>query len=133
MILQMFNKYNLLGMLWAMLIMLLCGLPGNSLPSLHFWSFLPIDKMVHFTLYTVLIVLLVHGFRKQTNNVVLSKNAYLIAISFGILYGILIEFLQATVFVGRGAEFKDVLANTAGCFMGAYLINIYLKRKSLTK
>ena len=127
----MFFKYNLPGIIWALLILVLCGLPGQDFPDLSFWKLLSFDKAAHAFVFAVLVLLLIIGFKKQYSFRNLRHHAIKIATTFSILYGGLIELLQGWVFIGRSADPFDFLANTIGCFTGLLLFYmIYGKQAS---
>lgn len=78
---------------------------------------LSFDKVVHFFIFGVLVFLMIIGLNKQYRYLLLRQNAIQISIGVGILYGLLIEFIQYLI-PGRSFEFTDILANTFGCFIG---------------
>ncbi|WP_242939106.1 VanZ family protein [Tepidibacter formicigenes] len=78
-----------------------------------------VRKYAHFTLYLLLGLLVVNGFRRSG---VKGIRAFVISLLFCVLYAISDEFHQ--VFVsGRGAQVTDVFIDSAGSFAG---IGIYL-------
>jgi VanZ family protein len=56
------------------------------------------------------------------------KNLVIFLIIFT-LYGILIEFLQEYMKVGRTFEYSDMLADFIGCLLGMITIRIFLASK----
>ena len=46
-----------------------------------------------------------------------------------ISYGALVEVLQATIFIGRSGDIRDVLANSIGAIIGLYFFRKYGKRQ----
>jgi len=112
----LFLRYNKLGILWTLFVLLLCGLPGNQFEGTH--SFVGFDKLLHALLFGTLSILLIVGFLKQDQMALLRKRAILISVVFSVLYGILIEVLQGTVFVDRAVEPDDALANAVGAVAG---------------
>ena len=77
----MFFRYNLPAVFWAILIFCLCAVPGNDLPKSYWFDFPGFDKLVHVFLYTVLEWLILFGFTKQNDYLVISKYAVLISLS----------------------------------------------------
>ncbi len=92
-------------------------LPGSKVPTLGFWNFLPIDKIVHLGLYGVLSFLFCLDFRKQYLSSELRFYGIAIALSF--LYGIVNEGLQLALTVDRSFEIGDVIANGLGAVLGS--------------
>jgi hypothetical protein len=84
-------------------------------------SFGNIDKLYHTTAYFTLSILWLFSFYKK-------PNLKYIIISLCIVYGIIIEVLQATVTTYRSGDFKDILANTLGVCLGLLVFNIIFKK-----
>jgi VanZ family protein len=117
---------------WAIIILILSGIPGKYLKKIHFKSF-PIphftDKVVHFSMYFIFTALLTFSFTAIYPK---NKNKVLF-FSFFIpfCYGVLMEILQKYLFIGRSAEFFDVVANTTGIIACLVLVLIYRQKISL--
>jgi VanZ family protein len=77
---------------------------------------LSIDKGVHAGIFFVLTSLLFVGAIKYRQK----KSVLFLYCLIGIMYGISLEIMQATCFSNRSADWKDVIANTAGC-LAAFL------------
>ena len=71
----MFFKHNLRALLWALLILILCGIPGKDLPDLSFWESLSFDKIFHFILFFILVIFMIRGFKNQNTFFFLKKYA----------------------------------------------------------
>ena len=89
-----------------------------SLTSAHTFDKIPlinipeIDKIVHFVMYFSLMSVIILEHRKTIK----SNSRLFLTGLIPLLYGILIEVLQATVTTTRSASVYDALANTAGIF-----------------
>lgn len=118
----MFLRYNSLGILWAIFILVICILPPSGFPADPPFKYF--DKTVHFYLFLQLSLLLITGFKKQHQYKFLRKKALAYAFFLSVAYGILIELLQGFVFTGRQIEFMDLVANFSGTIFGivAFLI-----------
>lgn len=129
----MFFRYNWPGILWALIILVLVGIPGTYVPKVQsFWEWLSLDKIVHLLIYAILVYLLIRGFTKQSSFIKLQQYAIYFALIFGIFFGLFTEVLQKFVFIGRYASVYDFIANTLGCLLGLTvysLINRKFKRK----
>ena len=118
------------AIIWAAVILILVGLPGNSIPEFKsFWEWIGLDKIVHVLIFAPLTFLILFGLRRQYLK---SSRRYLYvlgAISLSLAYGLLTEVLQAYVFVGRDGNAFDFYANAIGVITG-YLgfILIYGKK-----
>jgi VanZ family protein len=122
----MFWKSTLPAWLWALLILILCGLPGNDLPDLSFIDWLSPDKIAHLVLFGVQCFLLLGGFNRQGQFPQLKKYAVFYSLSISIAYGALVEVLQNYVFIQRSGDVRDALANALGAAIGYW----YFRRKA---
>jgi len=92
-----------------------------------------VDKVTHFTFYMVFAILGCLFLRERTNGGIgLGKAVNLMGFT-AVFYGMFIEVLQHTVAIDRMAEFGDVLANTFGAIIGAFLIKWYFSKERLLK
>ncbi len=117
----MFFKHTKWSMLWALVILVLCGIPGKDIPHISFLELLSFDKFVHASIFFVLILLTIRGFLVQTNFAKLQESAKTIAFIGCVTYGGLLEVMQGTLFEGRSASIYDFIANSFGCLMGIVL------------
>jgi len=117
------------ALLWAIMILLLTGLPGSYFPQIvSFWDWLSPDKVVHLLLFGILSFLILWSNRQQYFE---SKKRSLVSFVLisGILYGGLTEFLQAFVFIGRNGNIFDFFANMTGTFSGFVLFVLFTQKK----
>jgi VanZ family protein len=122
----MFFKYNIWGILWALLILIACATPGEQLPPSPFLDF---DKLVHLCIFGVLQFLLLRGFRCQQNFPTLKKNYMIISLMISVGYGVLMEILQGYVFRNRSFDVLDMAANTLGVVVAALMWVFVLKKR----
>jgi VanZ family protein len=106
------------AMLWALAILILCGIPGRDIPHISLLELLSFDKFVHAGVFFILTLLSIKGFRLQNRFHALKMNAELISVIICILYGGMLEIMQETLFVERSADLYDFIANSFGCLMG---------------
>ncbi len=128
----MFLRYNSLGIIWTLVILFLCGIPGNRLPNLSFWEYLTFDKVAHVGVFGLHTLLLVVGFRRQHQFRGLNSRAKSWAFAVSAIYGIIIELLQLAIFEGRSAELFDVGANLVGCLFGILAFRFIYGRELAT-
>jgi hypothetical protein len=124
--------------IWAVFIAFLCGFPGKDIPHISFLELLSFDKLVHATVFFILVLLIHKAVRKTPNR----KNSIVFALCLAIPYGGILEILQQELFADRTADLFDFIANTIGCFGAWFFISIvnlksskeliysYLKNKS---
>jgi VanZ family protein len=121
------------AMAWALLVLILTGLPGNYFPEVPtLWNLLEPDKIVHLFIFGVFTVLLALGLTGRYGK---NRSSFAIAalsIGTGIAYGGITELLQGYVFIGRTASIYDFIANFIGCFAG-YLLFKFVLLKYLEK
>lgn len=108
--------YSVLTVLWLVFITTLSLV---SFDDNKFSTFKNTDKIVHFSFYFVLTLLLLKSFNKNL------KHRYLIVMLIAVFYGIIIEVLQENITLTREGDFYDVIANTFGATC-AVLLNKYL-------
>ena len=126
----MFLNKNKYGIAWTLIILLVCLMPGDNLPSSSFLSFKGSDKLIHTTLYLVLIILVGKGLLKYFNSSYSRNRIIVIAFLYCLFLGVGIEFIQSVFVAGRGGDVLDVLANAAGASIGVVVLIAQLKTKT---
>jgi VanZ family protein len=114
----MFLKHTKWAILWAIVILILCGIPGRDIPHISFLELLSFDKFVHAGIFFVLAVLCIRGFTLQTTFPLLQRNARWLALLICITYGGSLEIMQGTLFAERSADIFDFIANSFGASLG---------------
>ncbi len=117
----MFLRHTKWAMLWALIILILCGIPGRDIPHISFLELLSFDKFVHAGIFFVLILLTIRGFVVQTAFISLQQWPKIIAFIICVVYGGALEIMQGTLFQERSADVYDFIANSFGCVMGLVL------------
>lgn len=103
---------------WAIVIFILCGTPGEYIPSNNWLELLSVDKLVHASIFCALSFL---GLLWLHRNTKVHTHKYIcVALCSG--YGILLEVMQATLFRNRSTDYKDMIANTFGCLLALWLL-----------
>lgn len=110
---------------WGVIIFVLCAMPSSDLPNPGL-NIPHLDKAVHFGMHFIMALFIITLLHKQNR---LSWSAILgIAISFTMLYGGLIEILQASYF-NRGGDWWDEIANITGAVTACILYRPLQKEK----
>lgn len=122
-----FLKYNLLSVLWALIILILCLMPGKDLPSVTLFEF---DKIVHFGVYLILALLMYYGWKKQNSYTSLHERTVLKILLLTFTYGFAVEVIQELFTADRHFDIFDALANSAGAVAGS-ILSIYINPKHL--
>jgi VanZ family protein len=117
------------GFLFLGLSLFLLTLPGSSVPSGWFFIHIPqFDKIVHIGMFGMLCILF--HFPAFTSPLSARQKLgwyWLISIA-GILYGVVMEFVQRDLVANRSFEGADILADMVGS-LGALAIALSLKRQ----
>ncbi|MES2680717.1 MAG: VanZ family protein [Bacteroidota bacterium] len=100
----------LLSSIWALIIFILCATPGQFILSANWLDLLSFDKFVHATMFFILCALLFTG------GIRYEKKSGLFVLVFAgcVLYGGLLEVMQAKCFSNRSADWQDFVANSFG-------------------
>lgn len=104
------------ALLWALCILVLCLIPGSTLPEWDWFALLDLDKLVHAGMFGALTVLLADALRKRDT---LSRYV-LMGFLVSVAYGAATEFMQGMEALGRRTDPSDVVANTIGALLGAW-------------
>lgn len=116
-----FNKTLYPAFLWALLIGVLCAIPGKDLPHSDWLEMLSFDKFVHAGIFGVQFYLTARGFLYQDRSTFFRKYHNVAAIILSIAYGGLMEILQGALFVERSADIYDFIANSFGVLICYYV------------
>jgi VanZ family protein len=112
---------NKATLFWALLIAVLSLFPGDQFPKVGVSG---LDLIIHFFFYSIFNLLLIVGNIQQEKFIFLRNRPVSWAFLISISYGLIIELLQGTVFVSRGAELSDAVANSMGSVVGWVLFLI---------
>lgn len=107
--------------------MVLSLMPAGPTNPLSWIKVLHIDKVAHVLAYLFWSFALILSISKQYNLSVLRYSRTLLAFAIALMYGGLMEVLQATLSTDRVGEWPDVIANAVGCCLG--LVVFYRVRK----
>jgi len=88
-------------------------MPGTYIPSVSWLELLSFDKWVHAGLFFILCSLLFIVTIKK------KQSFFLVFIYFlsCVIYGGLLEIMQALIFSHRSSDWQDFIANSFGCFV----------------
>jgi hypothetical protein len=126
-----FFWFMLPAFLWALLILVLIGMPSYAVPVTDLRSLLSLDKMVHASVFAVLMFLLMQGMQKQQLIGYLRFNSAFYSLFFCFFYSGLTEILQDLLFVQREADIIDFIANTIGSIFGLLVFRIIFKQTEI--
>lgn len=124
----MFFKYNKWAMLWALIILILCGMPGRDIPHISFLELLSFDKFVHAGIFFILALLTIRGFYLQSASEFLHLHSKTSATCICSVYGGLLEIMQGTLCEGRTADVYDFIADSFGAIIGCIMYDYFEKK-----
>ena len=122
----MIRKLFIISLIWALLILILCAIPGGSLPKANLFNIPNLDKIVHACLYFPLAFFLGAEFDLSKNNL-LRLAGPAITMLIVALYGGLIELLQEKLFVNRSADMLDFLSDVIGGLAGLAIYYLFFR------
>ncbi len=109
---------------WALVILVLCLMPGKALPEWNWFALLDLDKLVHAGMFFVLAVLLAGAFVKHGR-----PQLYLFwSVAIAMLYGLSTEWMQGLEVLGRRTDMNDLIANSIGALLAAAYVNWKVKK-----
>jgi VanZ family protein len=126
----MFLKKMKWALAWAVLILILCAIPGRDIPHISFLELLEFDKWVHAGLFFVLMLFAVRGMLVQGKS--RAGKIKLACLLVCIAYGGALELMQGAVFEDRAPDIYDFIANSFGAVMGLVFYNSF-ERKLLSR
>lgn len=102
----------------TLIILLLCGIPGNQFPRFNLWLLLEFDKLAHIGMFAVYGWLWSIALARYTGR---PRPAMLQGLAISALFGVFVEVMQWLIFVRRSAEWADIIADAIGALAGAAL------------
>jgi VanZ family protein len=106
--------------------MIVCAIPGGSLPKVSGFNIPYFDKIVHAFLYIPLTFFLGAEF-DLSNKTYLRIGGPFITMLIIAAYGGLIEILQGSLFINRSADIADLLADVVGGLAGLAIYHLFFK------
>jgi len=115
------------NIIWALIIFILCSMPGKELPHSSMFQIPYFDKMVHFGLFFIMGIFLCSEMNFQTK----WKSMTIAIVALGIIgvYGGGIEILQHYYFDGRSGDPLDLFADMGGGVISIVLYPSLKKQK----
>jgi len=114
-------------LLIAALILTASILSGKQLNKVQLFEIKYFDKIIHFSMYFVLILSMFSSYLKSY--AAISKQNKIVIIILAAGYGLLMEGFQLFFTADRSAEVADMIANTAGCVVGLFLYSTLFRYK----
>ena len=122
----MLRKLFFISVIWAVVILILCAIPGGSFPRYPIFKIPNFDKIVHGCLYFPLAFFLGAEFDLSKKRI-LTIMGPLITMLVVAFYGGLIEILQETIFLNRSGEWLDFLSDIIGGLTGLAVYYLFFR------
>lgn len=122
----MFHRFLTKSYIVSFLILVVCLLPGSSLPTVKV-DWVSFDKLVHLLMYVPLTWTLAYGFKLQTRFPHLQSKHLIYAFVIACVYGAFIELLQFVITPDRAAELYDFFADAVGAGIGVMTATLGMK------
>ena len=122
-------RYTWPVLVWALVILVLCAIPGRDLPHSDWLEALSFDKWVHAGVFFVLEILFIRAFLFSRIKS-LQNNSRILTVPIAVLYGGALELMQEAVFSERSADILDFIANSFGVIVGAALYSVLARKFS---
>lgn len=113
--------------LWLSIICYGLFIPAGNLPVKPFLNIPHLDKLVHFSLFFCLCILLFRPFKK------LNLKYYLLAPTISISIGLILETSQHLISATRSSDFYDFLANTSGIVAATLFYYLFVSERKWEK
>ncbi|BAX80190.1 VanZ family protein [Labilibaculum antarcticum] len=117
------------NIIWAMVIFILCSIPGNDLPKTSLIAIPHFDKIVHFGMFFVMGIFLFAELSIQTKLKRITITGIILLLIA--IYGGLIEFLQQYYFINRSGDYWDLTADVLGGVFATIMYSWLKKQKDL--
>ena|SRR5690606_18294237 len=115
-------RYYIPAVLWIILILVVCTLPGKDIPHTSWLDRIHVDKVVHFGLFGGIVLFLSLGYYWQKKHI--SPLMLLLFVLGAAVYGLAIEFIQKYLAVDRSFDMNDVAADTLGAIAGIWAFKL---------
>lgn len=109
----------ILPVIWSLVILVLCAIPGKDLPHVSFLEILAFDKWVHAGIFFVLVLLFSRA-SVRAFEVSRIKAIQFVFLIISVMYGGALEIMQGALFEDRSADVLDFIANSLGAIAGYY-------------
>lgn len=107
--------------LWALMILVLCSIPGKDIPSVGWLQVLSPDKWVHAVIFAIQYLLLMFAFSKEYVPKFWQFHGHWWAVMLSIVYAVLTEVYQHMFLPDRYGDVYDFIANAVGVLLGLWL------------
>jgi VanZ family protein len=118
-------KKNFFSLLTAVIILYLSLANSRSFDKVPLFEIPYLDKLVHFAMYFGLMLVIIYENRKSIK----SKRQLMLISTIPLIYGVVLEILQAVLTNTRSGNIFDALADGAGIYAAVLIGSVYLQRR----
>jgi VanZ family protein len=118
-------KKNFFSLLVALIILYLSLANSRSFDKVPLFEIPYLDKMVHFAMYFGLMLVIIFENRKS----IISTRQLMLISTIPLIYGAVLEILQAVLTNTRSGSIFDAIADGAGIYAAVLIGSVYLKRR----
>ncbi|MBN8666688.1 MAG: VanZ family protein [Chitinophagales bacterium] len=118
----MLNRFPpiLPALLWTTLLTVLLCLPGEKIPSGGLLNIPHLDKPVHFILFGILTIAWCYFIWKKMTATPASIQTFYTISFLSLVYGVIMEFVQANFIPHRSFDYWDIVADAIGSIAGGW-------------
>ena len=120
-----FIHYFWKTIIWFIIVLFLSISPGNSLPHPSWLIFPHIDKAVHFMMYFIFALALIHDFQQYKKIRLQNSQVILISVLMVVCIGGFLEILQRTPGINRSCDLLDFTSNAIGAVAASVSYGIF--------
>jgi len=102
---------------WALIVLILSAISGETVSDLGKVYIPHFDKVVHFGMYFTFTFLMINDVIRSYGTAYSIRQIMFFCVLIGVVYGGSMELLQSIPKLHRSKDFYDFLANTIGAFM----------------
>lgn len=114
---------------WTIFVAFTCLINSKDLPSIGI-EVIGIDKIIHFLFHFIFTLLWSIYYFSKEKKVTQKRVTSIVIIS--LLFGVIIEWLQASFTVTRQADVLDVIFNSGGAISSGLIVYYTLKKYPIT-
>jgi VanZ family protein len=122
------------AIVWFITTVILLTLPASNFPEDNLFPIPHQDKIIHVILFFLLVYLFARPLKNSGLNSLRKKSWFMRIAFYGLVYGIIIEFIQKYFVPNRDYDAWDILADGVGCLAAfLYSIRFFMEAKVLKK
>lgn len=128
-----FTRNSFPGVLCALAILVLTGLPGSCFPKVK--PIMGIDKVAHLLMYLAFAFITLWGYRKpyQEKGGNYRRKALWLTLAIAIVFGALTEIMQETLVPSRIGSIYDWIADIIGSIIGVTAYYFFYRNRNNLK